>query len=86
MNDYTARIIHEDRTAQFRREADASRLASEARQGRPSKTLAARIRILGLAVAGWTTRWTERRTDRGLTTSSPSLNNGEPARITPAAE
>ncbi len=82
MNDYTARIMHEDRTAQFRREADASRLASEARQGRPRETLPAQIRSLGLALA----RWTERRTDRGRPTTSPSLNGRAAATITPAAE
>jgi hypothetical protein len=35
MHDFTARIIHEDRMAGYVREADAWRLAREARQGQP---------------------------------------------------
>ncbi len=86
MNDYTARIIHADRTAQFRQEADASRLASRARRGRRDRGLAAhipaQIRRLLLAIA----RWTERRTDRGRRASSPTLRGGEAAKVTSAAE
>ncbi len=82
MSDYSARIIHDDRTAQFRREADASRLASDARHGRPRTTLPARIRSLRLAIVGWV----EHRTDRRQPTSSPSVNGYEANRITPAAE
>ncbi len=34
MNDYYATIVHKERMAAFRRYADASRLAAEARRGR----------------------------------------------------
>ena len=80
VHDYTSQLIHEERMVRYLREADASRLASEARQGRPSEALPARIRSLGQAFA----RWTERRTDRGRSTSSPSLQGREAAKITPA--
>lgn len=44
MHDYTARIIHEDRMAQFVREGDASRLAAAARDGHARQTGMARMR------------------------------------------
>ena len=44
VHEYTARTIHEDRMAQFEREADASLLAWKARQGQPRRGLRSRIR------------------------------------------
>lgn len=76
MHDYTARIIHEDRTAQFRREADASRLAAEARQGQLRQRLPARIRrLVGLTFARWT--------ERGV---QPALSDQAPGKVMPAAD
>ena len=51
MHDYTARLIHEDRMAQFNSEADAFRLASEAKRGRARQPRTSRIRSLASAVA-----------------------------------
>lgn len=48
MHDFTARIIHEDRMAQFNHEADAHRLARQARAGHGQKALRA---LLGLVRA-----------------------------------
>lgn len=76
MHDYTARIIHEDRTDQFRREADASRLADEARQGQPSRRLIARIRRLVAVTFA-------RGTERG---AQPALSDKAPSNVMPAAD
>lgn len=75
MHDYTARIIHQDRTDQFRREANASRLASEARQGHLGQRLPARIRrVIGQILA--------RQMERGV---PPALSEA-PAKVMPAAD
>lgn len=44
MHDFTARLIHDDRMAQFEREADASHRAREARQDQPRQGLPALLR------------------------------------------
>lgn len=76
MHDYTARIIHEDRTAQFRREADASRLVAEARPGQRRQRLPARIRrLVGLTFARWT--------ERGV---RPASSDQELVKVMPAAD
>lgn len=79
MHDYTARILHEDRMTEYRREADASRLAAEARQGRPRTSLPGRVR--GLAVLAHK-RWTEGRAGR-LALRFDRRRAGE---VTPGAE
>lgn len=62
MHDYTARIIHEDRMAQFVREGDASRLAAAARNGHPRQTGMARIgRVVMSTLARWIDGLTLRR-------------------------
>ena len=82
MHDYTARIIHDDHTAQLRREADASRLASEARQGHPRDRLPARFRrLIGLALTHWTERGAPSDAVRSHLVSDP-----EPGRVMPAAD
>ena len=49
MHDYQlVRIIHNDRMAQFEREADAARLASEARRGRQRRPTTQRPSALGI--------------------------------------
>ena len=83
MHDYTAGRLHEDRTAQFRREADASRLAREARHGQLGFGLPARIRgIAGLV----RTHWTAAQAGHGTMKSSPLLRSRAAGAITPRAD
>ena len=46
MHDYTARIIHEDRMAELRNEADAYRLARVAPAGRQPGTLRSLLNLV----------------------------------------
>ena len=83
MHDYTARIIHEDHTANLRREADAFRLASEARQGQPRHRLPARIwRLVGQRFARWAER-SARPTGAG---GSLLVSDPEPGAVMPTAD
>ncbi len=51
MNDYYATIVHEERMTAFRRDADASRLAAEARRGRALRTTRVRLTALAATLA-----------------------------------
>jgi len=82
VHDFTARIIHEDRMAQFEREADASLLAWKARQGQSRQGLRSRIRwTIGLVLARWTDR-----THAEHAEGSTHLDGAEAAAVIPGAE
>ena len=72
MHDYTARIVHDQRVNQYRQEADASRLAREARHSRP-RLLAGIRRVLSVALS---------RRSADL----PKVSMTSPAKVTSAAD
>lgn len=57
MHDYTARLMHEARMAELRREADNDRRAREGKPGRPNRRLAERmLASLASGIAHWADR------------------------------
>ena len=81
MHDYTARLLNDQRMAEFSREADAGRLARQVRRAPRSRHLAAWLGSMASACMGQVAR-------RGLRADAPTARSMAPAatQVSPGAE